>query len=92
MNIFALLKKAIHDFKNPSDEKLLRKVAELYREYASYHHLQHTPRGFADAVARKESMLRTLKAIQCMEPSPERRQKLLDTIVLFKKYNNIGFR
>lgn len=92
MNIFALLKKAIHDFKNPSDEKLLIKVGKLYSKYASYHHLQHTPRGFADAVARKESMKQTFKEIQCMKPSPERRQKLLDTIELFKKYNNIGFR
>jgi len=92
MNIIKRIQQAVHDYKNPSDEKLLIKVAKLYSKYASYHHLQHTPRGFADAVARKESMKRTFREIQCMEPSPERRQKLLDTIKLFKEYNNIGFR
>jgi hypothetical protein len=92
MKIIKLIQKAIHDYKNPSDEKLLSKAYKLYHHFASYHNLQHTRAGYEAAVRNKNDMFARLTELHHMKADQGRTQKIKDTIEAFKKLNKIGFR
>ena len=92
MTIIARIQQAIHDYKNPSDEKLFAKAFRLYETFASYHNYQHTRTGYAAAVENKNEMYARLQAIRDMEANDARTQEIKDTIESFKKLNKIGFR
>lgn len=91
MNIIKLIQKTISKCTTPSDEQLLAKAYNIYHQFASYHHLQHTHSGYLAAVKRKNEMHALLKDLHHMKGSEDRTKKLKETIVLFKKYNRIGF-
>lgn len=91
MTIFVTLKKFVGSFSQPSDEKLLKKVASLYKKYSMYARLNHTCQGFMESQEIKESMRQAFCAVQSMEPGLERREKLLSMIVNFKAYNKMKF-
>lgn len=92
MKILQSINHAIKKYFTPSEDKLLNKAFKLYRHYSSYVHLQHTPRGYSEALERQEHMRSMLLAISSMTQGDERRQKLMSTISTFKKYNRISFR
>lgn len=92
MKILQSISNAIKTYFTPSEDKLLNKALKLYRHYSSYVHLQHTSRGYNEALERQEHMRTMLLAISNMRRGEERRQKLMSTISIFKKYNRISFR
>lgn len=92
MTIIARIQQTIHDYKNPSDEKLFAKAYKLYHHFASYHTYQHTRAGYEAAVKNKNEMFARLTELHHMKADQGRTQKIKDTIVDFKKLNKIGFR
>jgi hypothetical protein len=92
MKIIARIQQSIHDYKNPSDEKLFAKAYKLYHLFASYHHLQHTRGGYEAAVKNKNDMYSRLQSIRDMDANEARTHEIKDTIEAFKKLNKIGFR
>lgn len=92
MKIIALIQQAIHNYKNPSDEKLLSKAYKIYHHFSSYHTYQHTLAGYEAAVKNKNEMFARLNELHSMKADEGRTQKIKDTIVEFKKINKIGFR
>jgi hypothetical protein len=92
MKIIARIQQSIHDYQNPSDEKLFAKAYKLYHHFSSYHNLQHTRAGYEAAVKNKNEMYARLQAIRDMDANDARTQEIKDTIEAFKNLNKIGFR
>lgn len=92
MNIIKRIKKAIHDYKNPSDSKLFNKARNLYTLYVSnnirYHVVyKHKMYGSQQAIVIRDKMFDMLCAIPDMPANAERRAKLVEMVALFKQYN-----
>lgn len=92
MTIIARIQQAIHDYKNPSDEKLFKKATNLYHLYVSNHIRYHVVYknkmyGTQQALVIRDKMYSMLCAIPEMPANAERRAKLVEMVQLFKKYN-----
>jgi hypothetical protein len=92
MNIIKLIKKAIHDYKNPSDSKLFNKALSLYSLYVSnnirYHVVyKHKMYGTQQAIVIRDKIFNMLCSIPDMPVGAERRKKIVEMVALFKQYN-----